>query len=158
MKSKIIKFAFIIGIFAVSFSTPSYSQTEEEMKVMQELAVAEVRLIFIQSLNLSKEEGDAFWPIYDAYRAELLEVGQKNSELISDFAAHYQNMTDEVAGDLTTRYFANEEARLAIRIKYREKMAKVLSPIKVAKFVQIENKLIAIGQYQLASHIPLMQE
>ena len=158
MKTVFIKFAVILGLSSFAFSAPSYSQTNEEMKDMQDLSAAETKLIFIQGLNLTKEEGAIFWPIYDAYREKLMVMGEENLQLIIDFAAAYQSMTDDVAYDLTNRYFSSEKKRLALRVEYREKMAKVISPTKVAIFVQIENKLTAIARYQLAAQIPLMQE
>ncbi len=158
MKTIFIKFAVILGLSSFAFSAPSFSQTNEEMKAMQDLAAAEIRLVYIQGLRLTEEEGDNFWPIYDAYREELMALGEENLQLIKDFAASYQSMTDAVAYDLTNRYFSSEKKRLALRVEYREKMAKVISPTKVAIFVQIENKLTAIARYQLAAQIPLMQE
>jgi len=158
MKTIFIKFAVILGLSSFAFSAPSFSQTNEEMKAMQDLAAAETKLIYIQGLKLTEEEGDNFWPIYEAYREELKAMGEENLQLIQDFAAAYQSMTDDVAYDLTNRYFSWEKKRLALRVEYREKMAKVISPTKVAIFVQIENKITAIARYQLAAQIPLMQE
>lgn len=158
MKTIFIKIAVILGLSSFALSTPAFSQTNEEMKAMQDLAAAETKLIYIRGLNLTQEEGEAFWPIYDAYQKELKAMGDEYLQLIQDFAAAYQSMTDEVAYDLTNRYFDWEERRLALRIEYRGKVAAVLSPIKVAIFVQIENKLAAILRYQLAAQIPLMQE
>ena len=158
MKNKFLKLLAISGVLAFSFSTPTFSQTDKEIEAMQSLGRAQIKFIFIQGLDLSTEEMGVFWPLYDAYRADLSKLGEKSSKLINDYAASYLTMTNEVAEDLTTRFFAGEKQGLAIRIKYRNKMAEVLSPIKVAKFIQIENKLIAIARYQLASQIPLMQE
>jgi len=158
LKYKFLKLLAISGVLAFSFSTQTLPQTDKEIEAIQSLARAQVKFIFIQGLDLSTEEMGVFWPLYDAYRAELSKVGEKSNKLINDYAASYQNMTNEVAEDLTTRFFAGEEEGLGIRIKYRNKMAEVLSPIKVAKFIQIENKLIAIARYQLASQIPLMEE
>ncbi len=158
MKTIFIKFAIILGLSTFAFSAPSFSQTTEEMKAMRELAAAETKLIYIQALSLTQEEGEAFWPIYDTYREEIKAMGDEYLQLIQDFAASFQNMTDEKAYELTNRYFDWEERRLALRMEYRGKVAEVLSPVKVIIFVQIENKLTAILRYQLAAQIPLMQE
>ena len=155
---KILKLLAISGLLTFSFSTQSFSQSDAEIEAMQSLARAQIKFIIITGLDLSSEENEVFWPIYDAYREELSKVGEQATQLVNDYAATYQNMTNEAADDLITRYFAVEKARLEIRMDYREKFAEVLSPIKVAKFTQIENKLIAIAQYRLASLIPLMEE
>ena len=158
MTIKAIKFAAIFGLLTFLYSAPSYSQSDEEIKAMQQLAQAEVRLVFIRNLNLTEEEADAFWPIYDEYRSALGVVGIDMAALLHDYISNFQNMTDEKAGDLTGRFFEIQQATLNVKMEYAEKMAGVVPAITVAKFVQIENKLSAIGRYQLASQIPLIQE
>ena len=150
---------FAITLFLFSFSSiPAWSQTNEEVAAMQQMAQTEVRLVFIRNLTLSEEEGAIFWPLYDQYRAEVNEVGAKTSNVINEYIANIQNLTDAQAADLTKRYFEAEKERAEINLKYAENMFAVLPAKKVAKFLQIENKLMAVGRYILASKIPLIQE
>jgi len=46
-----------------------------------------------------------------------------------------------------------EEAKL--RKSYMPKLSKVLPGVKVARYIQIENKIRAIVRYELAAAIPL---
>ena len=53
-------------------------------------------------------------------------------------------------------YLDIEADRIKVRKKYVRELGKVLPPKKLALFVQIENKLDAIVQVDLASEIPLV--
>ena len=47
-----------------------------------------------------------------------------------------------------------DEAKL--RKSYVSKLSKVLSGVKAARYIQIENKIRAVVRYELASAIPLV--
>ncbi len=150
-------FAITIFLFSIG-SSEAWSQTNEEVATMKQMAQTEIRLVFIRNLALSEEEGAIFWPLYDQYRAEVNKVGAKTSNVINEYIANIQNLTDARAIDLTKRYYEAEKERVDINLKYLEKMMAVLPGKKVAKFLQIENKLMAVGRYNLANKIPLIQE
>lgn len=150
---------FAITVFLFSFgSLQAWSQTNEEVEAMKNLAQAEVKLVFIRNLALSEEEATIFWPLYDQYRADAAKVGLKTSNLINEYIANLQNLTDAQAIDLTQRYYGAEKERIELNLEYLEKMMAVLPGKKVAKFLQIENKLMAVARFNLASKIPLIRE
>ena len=112
---------FTITIFLFSIgSSEAWSQTNEEVATMKQMAQTEIRLVFIRNLALSEEEGAIFWPLYDQYRAEVNEVGAKTSNVINEYIANIQNLTDAQAIDLTKRYYEAEQERVDINLKYLE--------------------------------------
>ena len=46
---------------------------------------------------------------------------------------------------------------MKLKRSYVPKLEKVIPGMKVARYIQIENKIRAIGKYELASNIPLVQ-
>ena len=50
-----------------------------------------------------------------------------------------------------------EQAEAQLKKAYVPKLSKVLPAKKVARYMQIENKLRAIVKYDLASAVPLVQ-
>ncbi len=76
--------------------------------------------------------------------------------LITEFAANYQNMTEDVADRLLREHLDLQARALKIRRNYVRRFKKVLPAIKVAKLYQVENKLDAVLDYQLASQIPMI--
>ena len=66
-------------------------------------------------------------------------------------------MTDETAGKLLTEMMSLQGERVKLQEKYVPEFQKVLPMTKVARFYQIENKLRAIVEYDLAAQIPLVK-
>jgi hypothetical protein len=78
-------------------------------------------------------------------------------KVITDYAATYQTMTNEKARKLADESMDYETKKLKLKKKYIKKFRKVLSDIKVVRYFQLESKLDAIIDFDLASQIPLME-
>jgi hypothetical protein len=114
------------------------------------------RDIVKKNMLLTNSESAVFWPLYDDYRADQSKVGDRRVKLITDFAAKRDTMSEDDAKDLNKEYFAIQHDRIDVKEKYFKKMSKVLSSRTVARFFQIDGKLDAIGDMELASRIPLI--
>ena len=77
--------------------------------------------------------------------------------LIEDFAASYETMTDAKAESLLKEAIAIETDELALKNSYMPKFGKVLPAKKLVQYYQVENKLKAIIDYELAEAIPLVK-
>jgi len=74
-----------------------------------------------------------------------------------DYAAAYETMTDAIAKQLLNDSVKFEEQSLRLKKKYIKKFEKILPATKVTRYFQLENKLDAVVNYDLAAEIPLMQ-
>lgn len=117
---------------------------------------AEHKLLVSENLGLTASEAEAFWPVYDRYAAELDKVGDRRVKLISDFAASFDNLSNDKAKQLIADMLRYQKEVLKVREKYAKKFQQVLPATKVARFYQIENKLDALVNFVLASEIPLV--
>ena len=66
-------------------------------------------------------------------------------------------MTNPTAKKLLDEYMTIETLRLKLRQAYLPKFRKALSDVKVVRYYQIENKINAVLDYELASNIPLVR-
>ena len=67
-------------------------------------------------------------------------------------------MTDEQASSLTKRSLAVDEQIAQLRVKYMPIFSQVVPGQVVATFFQMDRRLQALLQIQLASQIPLVQD
>jgi hypothetical protein len=76
-----------------------------------------------------------------------------------NYADAYNKRTvpDETAKKLLNDYLAVEEAELKLKRSYVPKLEKAIPGMKVARYLQIENKIRALVKYELAAQIPLVQ-
>ena len=133
----------------------SEEQVEEARALVREGALQIVR----DELELTEEEREKFWPLYDKYRAEILEVEDTYVDLLREFLQKYYgySMNDDDARDYIDTYFDIQQARLKIRKKYVRRFSKVLPGTKVLRLYQIENKIRAEVDAALAVTVPLAE-
>lgn len=126
------------------------------MDLVREKIKADKKLVVAEAMALTEGESKAFWPVYDAYQADIGKLNQRTVKLVQDYAASYKAMTDDVAGKLLDEAIAIERDRAALFASYRPKFSAVLPATKVARYYQIENKIRAAINYDLAANIPIM--
>jgi hypothetical protein len=143
--------------FAVGFPTPAW--TQDNMQILRDKIKADKKLLVAANMPLTETEAKAFWPVYDQYQKDLTAINRRMVKLIESYAADYQanTLTDEKAKKLTADYVAIEKAEARLQESYVPKLSKVLPPKKVARYLQIENKIRAAIKYELAGEIPLVQ-
>lgn len=129
---------------------------EAEIEAARKMMITERKLVIAGELVLTPDEAKAFWPVYNEYLEEMRVVGDDEVKLITDFADNYRDMSDELADRMLQDHLDIQSRTLKIRRSYLKKFKKVLPTIKVAKLYQVENKLDAVMDYQLASQIPMI--
>ena len=119
---------------------------------------ADKRQLVAANMVLTTQENATFWPVYDAYQADIAKLNTRTGMAIKTYADAYnaKAVTDAVASQLTNEYIAIEGDRVALMKAYLPKFNAVLPATKVARYYQIENKLRAAVNYELADAIPLM--
>ena len=131
-------------------------QPANNMDLVREKIKADKKLVVAEAMALTEAESKAFWPVYDAYQADISKLNQRTVKLIQDYAASYKAMTDPVAGKLLDEAIAIEKDRAFLFATYRPKFSAVIPATKVARYYQIENKIRAAINYDLAANIPIM--
>ena len=145
-------------IFGWCLPAPAPAQDDSSnMQIVREKILADRKLFVAGNLELSEEQAKDFWPVYEMYIEDLQKLRAKGAFIIDDFASNYIDMTDAKARDLLNEYMAYETEHLALRQDYLSRFRKAVPEKKVARFYQIENKINAIVNYELAGQIPLMQ-
>jgi len=143
--------AFIVGLASAA------AAQDDTMEVLREKVRADKKLLVAVALDLSESEGKAFWPVYNAYQSDMVEHYNRVMKLIGNYAAAYKTMTDDTASQLLREFLALQTAHVALLNGYLPKLQNALPPKKVARFYQVENKLRALVDYELARDIPLIK-
>ena len=150
---RITSVLFTILLLAVPF----LSMAEDSNQLRKQIMMDQKRLIVMDNMELTEEEGKAFWPVYEKHQEEIFQVNQRGAKLILAYAAAYQTLTDEQAVKLIDEYYDIQDDRLTVMKKLASDVGKVLPGKKAFRYMQIESKLLAIGRYELAKAIPLAQ-
>jgi hypothetical protein len=159
------RWALLIGmalmVVVVAFPVPALTQDKpaDNMQILREKVKADKKLVVATNMGLTESEGKGFWPVYEGYQKDLEAINQRIVKLIQSYAADYRanTLTDEKAKKLIDEFVAIEQAEAGLKASYVPKLNKVLPPKKVARYLQIENKIRAVVKYDLAAGVPLVQ-
>ena len=106
-------------------------------------------------MDLTPTESQAFWPLYRDYRVEMAKVGDRVSKLLVQYSDQYDTLTDTQADQIMKEWLSIENAKNDVKKKYVARFKKILPSRKVMRFFQVDNKLDAVVNSQLASIVPL---
>ena len=129
----------------------------DQMELLREKARADKKLVVASALALTESEAKAFWPVYNAYQSDMITHYDKALSFIDRFSKAYDTMTDATATKLLNDYLALEANHVALLKSYVPRFQKVLPALKVARLYQVENKIRALVNYDLAREIPLVK-
>jgi hypothetical protein len=129
----------------------------DQMDLVREKLRADKRLVVAEALALTEAEARAFWPVYNAYQSDMVTHYDKMLGLVDQFAKSYDTMTDATSTKLLNDYLALEADHVALLKSYLPRFQKVLPAKKVARLYQVENKIRALVNYDLARQIPLVK-
>jgi hypothetical protein len=117
----------------------------------------EIKSVVSNVMQFSQADANVFWPIYEQYQKEYGKVGNETVALIKEYVENLDSMTDSRAASLMSRNFELQKRKLALRHKYYEQVSKALSPIKAARFMQLDSQLIGMLELQISSNLPFIR-
>ncbi len=121
---KIVSIAFGICLFFTLSAQPTRAKERVEAQ----------RVAFItQRLNLTPEEAQQFWPIYNQFTEKLQQIRANAKSDKSDV-----DMSDTDAEKAILATFDKESKELELRKEYYQKLKKVLPVKKIARLYRTE--------------------
>jgi len=150
---------FVVALVAL-IAVPVFAQDKpaSNMEILRQKIKADKKLLVAANMDLTEAEAKGFWPVYDAYQADLQGLNERIGKLIVRYADSYnaKTLTDDTAKSLLDEALAIEQAEVNLRQTYVPKLSAALPATKVARYLQIENKIRAVIKYELADGIPLV--
>lgn len=139
-------------------SIGTFAQSTDEIDFVQSIWGMEKRALVEEYMDLSDQEGTTFWPAYDSYEASRKDLGKDRIAILEQYATDYESLTGEEATDLINRAIANNISIQKLMKKTYKNMSKSIDPLRVAKFVQLENYLLISIQMEIQQNIPFIGE
>ncbi len=153
------KLTILILFFACAIG---YSQIEhfeaDYIELIKKDIQAESRKIVEENLELTAEQANVFWPLYDEYDAAYDAVVDERLKIIEDYMLDYYALDDETTKDLINRSIELNQKTLDTKEEYINKMLDELPATVVGKFFQIDNRIDALIDVIRMSTIPLIRK
>ena len=145
----------VLGCAPLSFAQ---DKRADNMEILRDKIRADKKLVVATNMELSESEAKNFWPIYDQYQKDLQNINGRVLALLESYAADFKSksLTDDKAKKLIDEAVAIDQAEANLKSTYAPKLGKALPARKVARYMQIENKIRAVVKYDLAQGVPLV--
>jgi hypothetical protein len=132
--------------------------TDEDIALLRQDLRAKKMQVIGENMSLSDREAEKFWPVYNHYVKDLMEVNNQKYGLLKQYAEMWATMSDEDALIYVRHWLEADGQAQALRLKYVPVVSQVLPGKKAATFFQLDRRLNMIIDLQLFSQIPLAHE
>jgi len=164
MKRRILPslLVLLLGLTAPNSTALAQRETATGVDVEKDIALlrrnlrAEKKKLIAANVPLTETEATKFWPVYDQYVAEMAKHNDEFYSLIREYAANQKTLSDAQAVDMIKRWSAIQVELAQTRQKYVPIVEKVIPGRKAALFFQIDRRLYALMDVQVASEIPFV--
>jgi hypothetical protein len=110
-----------------------------------------------KNLQLTEAEAKKFWPLYEAFQKDLERIQKRQNQVVLDYVNTESTMTDANAKKLAREMLAAEAEAQRTRERHFQKLTGVLPARKAVRYLQIENKIRILNQYDMGAQIPLVR-
>jgi Spy/CpxP family protein refolding chaperone len=150
-------------VFAVAMIAALPTQAQDaaagvtDMNALRTAVRADKKAFVTSMLQLTDAEAKKFWPIYDAYQRDLDLTNRRRNLVIVDVVGANKPISDLYAKNLATELLAADEAEIKSRRTMQNKVMRALPDKKAARYLQLESKIRAFQDYDIAVGIPLVK-
>jgi hypothetical protein len=127
----------IIIYSAIVLLTVSRSAAQEQPR--EKLEAYRIAF-FTKRLNLTPQEAQKFWPVYNEFQEKKNKIQIEKLRLNRNFNQNELNMSEKEMIDAGDRFIALEVQGASLAQEYHNKFKEVLSPVKVLRLYQAENQ------------------
>ncbi|PQB04602.1 hypothetical protein [Aureitalea marina] len=89
-------------------------------------------------LDLSSEEAERFWPVYNKYQDQLEEIRKEERQEISSVVSDLENLSEDEANYLIDKGLEYSKRRVDVQALMVDELRVVISPKKVLKLRRVE--------------------
>ena len=141
-----------------SQETSSRVISDRDIELFRKDLRSKRKQVVAANIKMTDAEATKFWPIYDQYASELIQINNKKFALIQDYADNFGKLTDEQSLSIVRQWLDEDIATAQLRQKYVPIVSKVLDGRTSASFFQIDRRIAMMLELQVSSRMPLVQD
>ncbi len=144
-----LKQIFLIALLTIStvsiaqphggMGAPPPDKKEKHAEKKQNIEAMKIAFI-TQKLDLTPEEAQQFWPVYNQYHDKLQELRKKRKAEFKEHKDNFDNWSDKEIEQLVDSEIAFKQKEIDLQKEYHAKYKSVLPIKKVAKLYHAEEQ------------------
>jgi len=138
----------IILILLAAFSLVQLKAQNPALNPNMEKLNAYKIAFFTRRLNLTSQEAEKFWPVYNEFQDKRNSILQERLSLNRNINQNELNMSDKEMIEAGDNYISLQVREASLAQEYHKKFREILSPKKVLRLYQAENqyKLLLLNE------------
>ena len=133
-----------------------------DMQALRNAVRTDKRALVASTLQLTDVEAKRFWPVYDAYQRDVDLANRRRNVVVTTLIGTDKPPSDLYARNLANELIAADEAEIKSRRSLHNRLmrgvpTRILPPKKAARYLQLESKIRAFQEYDIAANIPLIR-
>ena len=95
---------------------------------------------FTKKLNLTSEEAEKFWPVYNEYQRQKNMIQLDKISIIRSFNQNENTLSNSQLTEMGDKLIAAIVQESTLAVTFHNKLKEVLSPAKIIRYYQAENQ------------------
>jgi hypothetical protein len=95
---------------------------------------------FTKRLNLTSQEAEKFWPVYNEFQDNKTKIQLERHELNRNFNQNELNMSEREMTEAGDKFVDLEVREAALAQEFHTRIKTILSPVKILRLYQAENQ------------------
>jgi hypothetical protein len=124
----------LISIMILSFTLVLAQNSNRERLEAYKIA------FFTKRLNLSPQEAEKFWPVYNEFQNQKNQIQAEKISLMKTFNQNEINLSDKQITELGNKYCEALVKESELAVTFHRKLQEILPPAKVIRVYQAENQ------------------
>jgi hypothetical protein len=129
---KLIVFLFVI----ISLPCTNLSAQNNNLEKLNDYKIG----FFTRKLNLTSQEAEKFWPIYNDYQKQRNVIQIEKLKINRNFNQNESTLSDKQLEDMGDKYIGCLVQESDLAVAFHKKLKEVLPPVKVILYYQAENQ------------------
>lgn len=149
MKRCVLFFACLLGLgLSMSAAAVDYSVPADPaaLQSLRERLKSNRKSVISENLKLTDAEATRFWPLYTAFQREVDAVGSRRSSVLLELIQVEDSVSEANAERMMEELSSVALAEAQLRQRFFAKFAKAISPIKAARYYQVEARISALNR------------
>lgn len=123
------------------FCLPVVFAQKDEVKMSKKEKIERLKIGFITNeLDLTKEQSEKFWPVYNEMSTKLSTERKTQRKLVKEMKDNYESLSESDCKTKSTAIFSSEIREAELKQKYNDQIAGIIGYKKAAKLLSLEQR------------------
>lgn len=127
-----------------------------DLQALRTAVKTDKKALVASTVKLTDAEAKKFWPLYGAYQLKLDTLNRRKARAFEDLVSRDKPISDAQAKGLLTESLAIADEEVKALRAYQNRLNRALPPRKVARYLQLENRIRTVQDYDIAGALPLV--